>query len=269
MADFSRLLRSAGQRQSVAIFLDAIDQLRDIGDPPQLDWLPRALPHGVRLVISVLKGPPFDAIHRHLAASRVIQVPPMPARDGEALLRTWLRRSGRALQPRQRLAIARRFTRSGLPLYLRLAFEEARRWRSFDRPVVARDLDGMVGQLMGRLAQPVAHGTVLVRRSMAYLLASRKGLADEEALGLLSRDREVVADFAQRMPDSPQTRELPPILWSRWTSTFNRTQQPWLPAPLGCSDSSIANSPKPSRDVMPTAAVTSRSRTTLRHVDCT
>src|SRR5205823_5105310 len=132
----------------------------------------------------------------------------------------------------------------GLAIYLRLAFEAARRWHSFteldERTQPADDVAGIIGQLFERLSDDGAHGPVLVERSLALLAAARNGLAEDELLALLSPldpppeaklqalsadewwalirrsdDWAVLADYHRRSPRSPRVGRLPVVLWSR------------------------------------------------------
>jgi hypothetical protein len=123
--------------------------------------------------------------------------------------------AGRTLTPDQRASILSAFRVLGLPLYLRLAFEEARQWRSYDGvPALSEDVPGVLRDFLSRLSHPAAHGEVLVRRTLGYLGAARNGLADAEMLEVLSRDEVVMADV-QRSPNHPATDALPPVVWSR------------------------------------------------------
>jgi WD40 repeat protein len=214
--EFAERIQALAAERPIAVFIDALDQLRDLGDPPRLQWIPQMLPVNVRLVVSTVAGPVLDALKQRVPVRSPVEIRPMPPPEGAALLRGWLRQSGRMLRSAQRVLIEQHFAKNGLPLYLRLAFEEARRWRSYERGTLAQDVPRLLRKLTARLSRPANHGSVLVDRSLGYLTASRDGLADDEVLGLLSRDPEVRADFVRRSPDSPRVKGLPPIVWARF-----------------------------------------------------
>jgi hypothetical protein len=118
-------------------------------------------------------------------------------------------------------------------LYLKLAFEEARRWRSFDeiegdeertapgeerapaRSVVrlAPDSESLIRQLFDRLARPENHGEAFVSRSLGYLLAGKNGLTEDELIDVLSRDDLVLREV--KRSHEPPEEKLPVVLWSR------------------------------------------------------
>ena len=69
--------------------------------------------------------------------------------------------------------------------------------------------------LLARLSSEANHGAILVERSLGYLLASRRGLTEDEILDVLSADTVVMDELRRRSPNSPATDRLPPIIWSR------------------------------------------------------
>src|SRR5206468_12226463 len=118
-----------------------------------------------------------------------------------------------------------KFSGNGLPLYLRLAFGEARRWKSREtlRPL-GGDVPGLVHGILARLEDERNHGVVLTSRALGTLAAARRGLTEEELLGALSGDPAVLIDFKKRAPRSPEATELPVVVWSR----LHAELQPYL-----------------------------------------
>ena len=148
----------------------------------------------------------------------------MPVTEGRELLKLWLKEAGRTLEERQRDQVLSKFEAEGLPLYLKLAFEETRRWKSYTPPVdLSPHVPGIIQHLFTRLASPENHGEVMVQRSLGYLAAGKNGLSEDELLDVLSLDAEVMADFQRRSPKSPQVDRLPVVVWSRFTSISSRT----------------------------------------------
>ena len=135
-----------------------------------------------------------------------------------AALAHWLGEARRRLQPTQREALLTAFTRCGLPLYLKLAFEEARRWTSYrarEECLFGDSVEQIVDILLNRLSLGSNHGPLLVRRALGYLAAARYGLTEDEMLDVLSMDDEVWQDFRRRAHYDPPEHRLPVIVWSR------------------------------------------------------
>jgi NACHT domain- and WD repeat-containing protein len=202
--DFRERLAAAGPGRPLIVFLDSLDQLSASQGARGLAWLPRPVPEGVRIVVSTRLGDTLDIMERRGAP--VKELGPLSPTDGEELLRRWLAGVGRTLQPGQERAVLARFQASkGNPLYLRLASEEARRWKSGQDPEdLATGVEGIIAEnTYGRLAEEDNHGEVLVSRALGYLAASRDGLSEDELLDVLSRDPDVYEWFlcaAQHVP---------------------------------------------------------------------
>jgi len=216
--EFGKRLELATAQRPLIVVLDALDQLA--GAARSLSWLPANLPANVRLVVSTLPGECEKALLAKHPTPDVVSVKAMSAAEADTLLSLWLEHAGRTLQPAQRKEILEKFGRSeGLPLYLRLAFEEARLWRAYapaTETVLYEGVQGLIRQnLFPRLSQRVNHGDVLVHHALGYLAASRYGLSEDEVLDVLSADDAVIDDFAARSFQEARDRKLPIVIWSR------------------------------------------------------
>lgn len=216
--EFPKRLGLATEKKPLILFLDALDQLSDADNARHLTWLPGKLPDNVRLVVSTLPGGCLEVLERKVPPECFVGLKPMSAAEGEDLLGFWLRDVKRKLQPHQREGVLEKFERCGLPLYLKLAFEEARRWKSYnDRQStsLSPDIPGIIRDLFDVLSDEANHGAMMVSRSLGNLAAARHGLTEDEILDVLSRDGEVMGDFKRRSPKSPDVQTLPVIVWSR------------------------------------------------------
>jgi WD40 repeat protein len=214
-AMFSRRLRLATAEQPLILFIDALDQLGAQDPAAAMRWLPAELPTNCHVVLSTTE------IRAALERAAMIPVEPLPVEDARLALNAWFTEADRTLQPEQREKLLASFLASGLPLYLRLAFEEARLWRSFDplnECVLGHGLSGIVDRLFARLSDSANHGQILVNHALGYLTAARYGLTEDEILGVLTKDdivwKDVIGDGEERRHDPP-LRQLPVIVWSR------------------------------------------------------
>lgn len=209
-----RLQRATAERP-IVLFIDGVDQL-DAQDPAAaMRWLPATLPPHCRVVVSTTDIP---AALQH---APVTKLQPLAIEATQEALERWFEDAGRRLQSTQLETVVAASARSGLPLYLKLAFEEARGWRSFDPPdrcTLREDLPDIIDQLFARISSPSNHGEVVVTRTLGYMAAARYGLSEDELLAVLTQDEQVWADVigegARRRHDPP-LRQLPVIVWSR------------------------------------------------------
>lgn len=216
VVEFPKRLALATIDKPLVVFLDALDQLSDMDNARSLNWLPADLPNEVRLVISTTRGKCLDALEQKLPPGNKMELQPMTYGEGSELLNLWLTDAGRTLQPWQRNEVLNNFKKCRLPLYLKMAFEEARRWRSYDKiHDISKNTDGIISDLLTHLSSETKHGEMLVSHSLGYLATSKNGLSENEMLDVLSSDNEVMGEFRRRSPRSPLVDSLPVVLWSR------------------------------------------------------
>lgn len=214
--EFHKRLSLATEQKPLVLVLDAVDQLSDAEQGRNLIWLPTSLPENVRLIVSTVRGQCLKVLQRKLPPERVLYLEAMASSEGREVLDLWLRDAGRTLQENQHREVLNKFAANGLPLYLKLAFEEARLWHSYGGvSSLAADVPGLIGNLFERLSEEANHGAAMVSRSLGYLAAARNGLTEDEILGVLSSDEEVKSAFVRRSPKSPEADALPVVVWSR------------------------------------------------------
>ncbi len=198
-----RILEQAGRRRRLVVVLDALDQLERSADPPPLDWLPRPLPAGVRLVLSVLDTP--GAGTDWLAALRTVprielRVPELRDEECSKMIKELPSVFCKRLDDEQvALLLRNRATRN--PLFLTVALEELRVFGSFEKlpaviaglpPLddagnVEKALNGLFAGVLTRLEAETARGAAgLVAALFRLLAAARAGLSEDELRGLLA-----------------------------------------------------------------------------------
>ena len=212
-------LRLAREDQSIVLFIDGLDQLQLPQSLPE--WVPAVPPRHVRLVVSRLGTPAHPEIRRAFPQANIVPIGPMALNDGAKLLDAWLQGADapRMLTAAQRERVLQHFDHAGgRPLFLKLACEEARRWRSFT-PLEAQqlggDIAGMVQVLFDRLSAPENFGPTVTAHALGLLAVASTGLSESELLESLSQDGEVLQSILRHSPLSPDlTGEIPPVvLW--------------------------------------------------------
>lgn len=230
---FQETLAASSADRPLVLFLDAVDQLDRADGAWQLDWLPRKLCPHTRVVVSTREGPALEAARWRYPRS-LLEIPRMALREGCQLLAAWLARpqeahynagiapaASRRLTARQRIMVLDAFAITGKPLWLRLAYEEARTWASWHEPrSLPTSVEGMVQDLIGRrLLESEKHPAVFTARALAFLTAGRFGLSDAELGHALASDSMVRQEFAAQTEKTGQhwdaVDSLPPIFWSR------------------------------------------------------
>jgi len=219
----SWLHRLSGQLSAdrrMVIIIDALDQLSADDQRRFVEWLPLALPPHIRIVVSAIRGKIVDQLTDRFHGLQLLTLGHIDAVNRRRILDSWLTDAGRTLQPQQRKYLLQQFRSNGLPLYFRLAFEEAVRWRSDQREALPVSLPGVFGKVLRRLEEPALHGPTLTRQALSYIAASRNGLAEDEILGVLSSDAQVTDDLRKRSPASPKLDQLPFSVWAHFYGDF-------------------------------------------------
>lgn len=229
VGDMGRLLADklgkGTAEQPVIVLLDALDQLNPLAQQQLLAWLPFELPQHARIVLSVASNP--NSKNGDLASTvlrycglkgRQVLLSPLKAFEGKLMLNGLLAASCRKLQKMQRQQVLEGVDATGSPLYIKLAFEEARHWRSFDGVPTGdfpRSEREMIKLQISHLSEYGNHGPLLIARVMDLFVTARFGFAEDELIELLSRDVSVMGEFKERSPKSPPVNHLPVVVWSR------------------------------------------------------
>lgn len=230
---FLQVMSNASEKRPLQIYLDALDQLDSTDSAWMLDWLPAKLPPHVSMVVSARADTDVERSARRRYPQSLLTVPAMKPSEGLAMLKLWLadKRSawfnagiaptrGRRLTTIQQESLLKAFNHNGSALWLKLAYEEASSWTSWDAPRdLPTDIHGLIEDLIDRrLIKHENHPKVFTERALAYLTAGRFGLSEAELGRALGRDQAVRAEFQVKEKTQKRwedNKKLPPILWSR------------------------------------------------------
>lgn len=144
-------------------------------------------------------------------------IPKMSEEEAGYVLDHWLSDAKRSLTSLQRQKVLNAFNNCQLPLFLKLAFDEACRWKSYI-PDTETCLPSTIREIIQSLFERLEriHGRMLTSRALAYISGSKNGLTGSEQEDLLSLDDEVLNDVYQYW--TPPVRRLPPLIWLRLRS---------------------------------------------------
>jgi tetratricopeptide (TPR) repeat protein len=192
-AAFANALWRAAAKGRVILVLDALNQLEDRDQAPDLVWLPREIPESVRLVVSTLPGRSLDdLVKRGWPAMTVLPLVPEERRE---LIVQYLRQYRKELSA-QRIAHLSAAPQTANPLFLRALLEELRLWgvhetldQCIDGYLSAETLNDLYERILARFEKDYeSDRPELVRDAMSLLWAARRGLSETELLELLGED---------------------------------------------------------------------------------
>lgn len=195
------------------IIVDALDQLPADDPARNLMWVDK----NSGTILSTLDEGLARRFGERFGEGSVMRLEGLGRDSAEAALNGWLNKAERTLTEVQRKQLLDAFEASGMPLHLRLLFEEACHWQSFDAlpEAIPTSADEAICSLYQRLAGRSEHGEAMVQRTLGYLCTTPQGVPEDVLLALLRKDPCVFNAFRERSPNSPEVDELPEIVWSR------------------------------------------------------
>ena len=130
------------------------------------------------------------------------------------MLNKWLSNANRKLTKDQMSLLMKTVGEIPLPLFLRLTFDQATKWKSY-QDINTISLEKNVKDSIKRLLKDLErmHGKYLVAHALGLITCSKYGLSDAEVDDILSIDDEVLNDVYQYWV--PPVRRIPSLLWIR------------------------------------------------------
>ena len=220
-------LALATSEKPILLFLDALDQLSDSDNARSLYWLPRELPQNTRMVVSSL-----PELRSQLSNHYEVDLPVLPVEEASEILERWLKSIKRQLTPVQQKEILEKFRLTGLPIYLKLAFERAKKWNSYTEQkeyTLQEDVKGIINSFIDLLEDE--HTEDFVRDVICLMLCGRyQGLAENEILEIFAFDKDLWKQFLDRthkdhqdelvrmkegLENDKKFMKIPIVVWSR------------------------------------------------------
>jgi hypothetical protein len=222
-----KCLALATAEKPILLFLDALDQLSDSDNAKSLYWMPRELPENTRIVVSSL--PEFQP---QLSSHFTKDLEVLPLEEASIILDKWLNAINRKLTKEQKDEILGKFSKTGLPIYLKLAFERAKKWNSYTKKedyILKEDVKGIINDFIGLLEKE--HTEDFVRDVICLMLCGRyQGLAENEILEIFAFDKDLWQEFLTRtnenqrealvkmkedLENDKKSMKIPIVVWSR------------------------------------------------------
>jgi len=233
---FRKCLEKSSPEKPIVVFLDALDQLSETDNARALNWLPRELPENSKLVVSSL-----PELKEKLYQTNIEHLPLLPTEEAEKVLGKWFKAIRRTLNEKQHSEIIDKFNesgknstdensqskeaveKSGLPIYLKIAFEKAKHWHSYDTKCILQNgVSGIINDFIEGLISD-GHDKDFIEHVISYMLCGRyQGLAENEILEILVFDKEYWNDFVENKTHKDHREELkeinrfPIVIWSRF-----------------------------------------------------
>ena len=212
---------------NVILFLDAVDQLTN---SDQFLWLPHILPKNVKIIISALDDPNYQTDSTYFKTLKEI-TPNIHLVEQfnkpEKLLLNLLKKENRTLQKHQLNYFLNQYKNTKTPLYVYVASQEIKHWKSFDlteeqTPIknyktqdLANSQKEIIEEFIANLSMFFHHDKDFVQKVLAYIYASKDGLSENELLELLNTDKDFIQKLAPDTWHINTNKELPLVIWTR------------------------------------------------------
>jgi nephrocystin-3 len=210
---FPLWLAKAAAKGKFILILDALNQLEDRDNAPELGWLPEHFPPNIRIILSTLTGRSLEALKRRQWPTMKVQ--PIEINERKRFIIDYLEQYRRKLSgvSIDRIASAEQ---SSNPLYLRTLLEELRVFgiheeldKKINHYLKAKTVDDLFELVLERLESDYEREEEtkgLVKNAMSLVWASRRGLSETELLELLSMPRAIWSPLYLALEESLVTR---------------------------------------------------------------
>jgi len=220
---FISLLNKYSEKSSskLILIIDALDQFET---KSSLEWIEAKLPQNIKIIVSTLPseyGEYFNILKTKVPSENIRRVEKLDIVDARKIIESWLEMHHKSLTPKQFKHILTLFEHNGLPLYLKIIFDQALTWRSYNeayKNVTDKNLSESIRSFFKNLVLEKHHSQMLVEHTLGYLSASKSGLSESEIVEVLSSDHIVMQDISNpfhKLPSTETKNKLPAAVWSR------------------------------------------------------
>lgn len=217
---FYKALENYGKK--LTIFIDAVDQFNDFDS---LEIFLSYIPDNVKIVFSCLydetktdKKDYTDYYNQLKHLQNNYELKELKDSNKE-VLNIWLTENNRTLQEKQENLILE-YAKDKTPLYLRLAFEIAKEWKSEDN---FDELKSELGESEKELIKSFFKNIIkkhdvkdeLLSLTLGFISASKDGLSESEIIDILSIDKKILNMYERDNTSYPKLTALPASIFSK------------------------------------------------------
>lgn len=223
-------------KKTIVLFIDALDQLQF---KDSLQWLPENLPQNFKIILSVLNDEKYEKdshyyniLKNKVHSNNLIDISKDSLESSkEDLVKNLLSDLNRKIDDYQTKYLIDKWKETNYsPLYLKIAIEEVKHWKSGDTSQkLESNIEGIVKEYIKNLTKIYHHEEIFVNKVFGYIHASKDGLSEKELLEILSEDLEdeilmkdkIINEYHEPIKIKNPRREnkeeliLPMSIWSR------------------------------------------------------
>ena len=214
-------------QDDIVFFIDAVDQLTN---NDRFLWLPEKLPKNLKVIISALDDTTYkdDTCYFEQLkeiSSNIHQLKPF--NQPKELLLNLLNAENRTIQKHQLHYFLKQYNNSNTPLYIYVAAQEIKYWKSFDLVEgqklvnnqkvqdLANSQKGIIKEFINNLSNFFHHDKEFVQKILSYIYTSIDGLSENELLELINTDKSFIKRIAPDIWHKNANKELPLAIWAR------------------------------------------------------
>ena len=200
----------------LVILLDGIDKISNTDGGHKLDWLPSRIAANVKIVATV-NSENHEILERiqNKFDDGLLQIPTFSSVDCENIMKLLMNDNDRAVNYNQWKSIQNAFQACTSPLFVRLVYEQAVNWTSYDfddlKPCTGSSVKEIVVRLFDELE--TKFGKELISKVLGYITVSKSGLSESELEDILSLDDNVLNSVFSHIGNYPSHRRFPPHCW--------------------------------------------------------
>lgn len=219
---FYEALDNYTQSQSLTLFIDAVDQFSSFDS---LEIFLSYIPKNVKVVFSCLydgekkDNEDYTKYFEQLENLNNKYELDMLQDSNEVILNTWLKNVGRTLQDSQ-MELILQYAENKTPLYLKLAFEIAKEWKSLDKlednkKELADTEQELIVKFFDNVIKKHYVKKDLLELTLGLISASKDGLSESELMDILSNEKDILSLYEREGSSYPKLNKLPDAIFSK------------------------------------------------------